>query len=155
MSLPPAQCAQAVLDVVPSVMRFIRAEMRGQRADLSVPQFRSLMFIAKHEGSSLQEVALHLGLAPSTSKLIDVLERRSLVKRRPSTEDRRRITLGLTPAGSSLRRQALAEARNKLSRRMVEMAPEELEAVTAAMSVLGRAFPAAGHEPSPRIKGED
>ncbi len=138
-------CASAVLDVVPTVMRAIRAEMRGQRSDLSVPQFRSLMFIARHGGPSLLEVAQHLGLtAPSTSKLIDLLEKRSLVTRRASTEDRRRITLGLTAAGSALRRQALSEAQRKLSARMAELAPSELDAVARAMSVLQRSFPETG-----------
>jgi len=147
MKQPVAAGAQAVLDVVPAVMRFIRAEMRSQRADLSVPQFRSLMYIAKNEGASLRDVARHLGLtSPSTSKLIDVLERRSLVTRRPCAEDRRRITLGLTPAGSAMRRLALEETQKKLAARMGPLAPSELETVTEAMSVLRRSFPAAGRE---------
>jgi DNA-binding MarR family transcriptional regulator len=138
-------CAQAVLEAVPAVMRFIRSEMRSQRADLSVPQFRALMFIAKNEGSSLQDVARHLGLRPpSTSKLIDVLERRALVTRRPSREDRRRITLGLTSSGSALRRQALAQAQRSLAARLDARASSELRVVMEAMSVLGRTFPAAG-----------
>ena len=143
MTSPAPVCAQAVLETVPAVMRFLRSEMRGQRADLSVPQFRSLMFIARNDGSSLQEVARHLGLTPpSTSKLIDVLERRSLVKRGPSGFDRRRITLGLTAAGSALRRQALAQAQRSLAARLETLAAAELETVTAAMAVLEKTFPA-------------
>ncbi|HET6449953.1 MAG TPA: MarR family transcriptional regulator [Spirochaetia bacterium] len=145
MTVSPVPCAQAVLDVVPSVMRFIRAEMRGSRADLSVPQFRSLLYIARHEGASLREVAAHLGLTPpSASKMIDGLQRRTLVRRRSSTEDRRRITLGLTPSGAAQLRQSMAAARRKLAGRLGDLAPEELETVTAAMRILHLSFPAPG-----------
>ncbi|HUJ74042.1 MAG TPA: MarR family transcriptional regulator [bacterium] len=144
-STPQRQCAQAVLDVVPAVMRVIRAEMRGRRLDLSVPQLRLLLFVARHDGSSLREVACHLGLTPpSASKMVDVLERRALLRRRASSQDRRRITLALTPAGSSRLKQALAETRRRLCARMEELEPAELETVTAAMGVLRRTFPASG-----------
>lgn len=143
MKQQAAMCAREVLEVVPSVMRFIRAEMRSRRADLSVPQFRSLLYIGRHDGCPLHELAGHLGLtAPSASKLIDILERRSLVKRRPSTEDRRRLTLALTPAGEKARSQALDGALEQLAARMGALAPEELQLVISSMSVLKRSFTA-------------
>ena len=43
-----------VLEVVPTVMRFIRTQMRSHRSlDLSVPQFRALVFIERTDGASL------------------------------------------------------------------------------------------------------
>jgi DNA-binding MarR family transcriptional regulator len=135
------QCAREVLDVVPSVMRFIRAEMRSRRAELSVPQFRSLLYIARHDGCPLCDLAGHLGLtAPSTSKLIDVLERRSLVRRTPSMEDRRKLTLALTPAGERARSQAFEGAQEQLAARMGALTPADLQMVIASMSVLKRSF---------------
>ncbi|MGA2378038.1 MAG: MarR family transcriptional regulator, partial [Spirochaetia bacterium] len=62
------ECAREVLDVVPSVMRFIRTEMRSHRAlDLTVPQFRSLVIIERAAGTSLTGVAEHLGLTPPSA----------------------------------------------------------------------------------------
>jgi DNA-binding MarR family transcriptional regulator len=76
-------CAREILDVKPVVMRFIRAEMRRHRAPgLSVPQFRTLVFIERSEGSSLGTVAEHLGLTPpSACKLVDGLRERRLIFR--------------------------------------------------------------------------
>ena len=68
--LPVAdQCAREILDVIPLVMRTIRAEMRRARgADLSVPMFRALNYVGGAEGASLSEVAAHLGVTlPSMS----------------------------------------------------------------------------------------
>ena len=141
MKQQATMCAREVLDVVPSVMRFIRAEMRGRRADLSVPQFRSLLYIARHDGCALRDLVGHLGLtAPSTSKMIDILERRSLVRRRPSTEDRRKLTLALTPAGGKVLRQALEGAQEQLAARMGALAAGDLRVVMAPMSVLKKSF---------------
>ena len=48
MSISPDTIAREILDVVPIVMRMIRAEMRSQRsADLAIPQFRALLFISR------------------------------------------------------------------------------------------------------------
>ncbi len=79
-------CAEEVLEVVPSVMRFIRGEMRGsRRPDLSVPQFRALGHLRRNAGTSLSALAEYLGLtAASTSTLVDGLVRRQMVSREPS-----------------------------------------------------------------------
>ena len=135
------RCAREVLDVVPSVMRFIRAEMRSRRADLSVPQFRSLAYISRHDAAALRDLAGHLGLTPpSASKLVDVLERRSLVKRGPSGRDRRRLTLSLTPAGRRVLQGAVSSAKEQLAARMEALPPRELEVVMVSMSVLKKSF---------------
>src|SRR5208337_1289416 len=92
------ECAREVLDVVPTVMRFIRTEMRSHRAlELSVPQFRSLVYIERTAGTSLLGVAEQLGLtSPSACKLIDGLANRGMVTRGESPGDRRRVTLEIT-----------------------------------------------------------
>jgi len=138
------QCAQEVLDVVPSVMHFIRAEMRGRRAGLSMAQFRSLLYIARHADAALRDLSGHLGLtAPSTSKLVDVLEERSLVTRGPSGSDRRRLTLSLTASGRRVLRGAMESAREQLAVRMQRLPPRDLHVVLASMAVLRKSFSAA------------
>src|SRR5512142_2783 len=97
------ECAAMVVEIVPLVMRTIRAEMRGHRSpDLSVPQFRTLLFLRRQPGASVSDVAGHIGLTlPSVSKMIDRLVTRDLVTRHSAPEDRRRICLDLTPLGMS------------------------------------------------------
>jgi DNA-binding MarR family transcriptional regulator len=136
------ECAREMLDAVPSVMRFIRAEMRSHRAlGLSVPQFRSLLFIEKTAGTSLSGVAEHLGLtSPSACKLIDGLSARGMVTRRESTGDRRRVSLEITPEGA----RAVADARGKTQKSLSELlgslGAAELVTVTKSMSALRRVF---------------
>ena len=68
-------CAREVLDTVPLVMRFIRDQVRRRRtAGLSLPQFRTLIFLNRIKNSSLSAVAEHLGLSlPAMSRLINGL----------------------------------------------------------------------------------
>ncbi|HEX2950695.1 MAG TPA: helix-turn-helix domain-containing protein, partial [Armatimonadota bacterium] len=75
--------ATLIMQVIPLVKQVFRKEMRKNRpADLSVPQFRALIFINKHADVSISDVAEHLGLALSTtSKLIDGLMSRQYIKR--------------------------------------------------------------------------
>ncbi len=138
------ECAQELLEVVPSVMRFIRAEMRRhQSLALSVPQFRALLFVERAGGASLGDVAEHLGLTPpSVCRLVDGLQGRGLLTRRQSPEDRRRLALQITPEG----RRGLAEARKETRRRLSEVLasvdPDELAGITRSMSALRGAFSA-------------
>ena len=98
---PITECAHQVLDVVPLVMRVIRRDLRQHGAfEISVPQFRTLAFLFKHEGASLSDVAEHIGLGlPAMSVLVDGLVSHGLLKRRTDQDDRRRVTLMLTESG--------------------------------------------------------
>ena len=100
--ISPEACAAQLIEVVPLVMRRIRAFMRAQRTpQLSVPQFRALGYVRRHPGTSLSAVAEHLGLSPAaTSRLFDTLVGQTLVERRTSDEDRRYVTLHLTEQGA-------------------------------------------------------
>jgi DNA-binding MarR family transcriptional regulator len=111
----PEACAREILETVPLVMRAIRSEMRRHRApSLSVTEFRALVFLDRRAGASLVELSNHLGLASATvSKMIDGMVASRFVLRRPSPEDRRRITLDLTAPGRGMleRARLLAQAR--------------------------------------------
>ena len=93
MYTSPEECARQVLEAVPLVMLAIRTEMRRHRgSDLSVPQFRVLVYLNRHAGASLSDIAEHMGLTlPSMSKMIDGLVLRGLVLRRTNPADRRRV----------------------------------------------------------------
>jgi len=119
MQATPELCAQELLDVVPLVMRAIRTEMRSRRSrDLTVPQFRALLFINSHPETSLSDVADHIGLTlPTLSKMVDGLVARNLVNRKPCPEDRRRIELTITSRG----RVQLESARKGTQDRLAEI----------------------------------
>ncbi|MGA2642766.1 MAG: MarR family winged helix-turn-helix transcriptional regulator [Spirochaetia bacterium] len=144
------ECAREVLDVVPTVMRFIRTEMRSHRAlELSVPQFRSLVYIERAAGTSLLGVAEQLGLtSPSACKLIDGLANRGMLTRGESPGDRRRVTLEITARGAQALASARRESQQSLSRLLGALDGEDLSAVTRAMSALRRVFATGAPAPS-------
>lgn len=139
-SLTAEACARAITEVVPRVMHLIRTEMRRhQPGRLSVPQFRTLLFLQRHPGASLSAVAEHLGVSrPTASALVDRLVRRGLVTRSPDPAERRRVVLGLTDAGH----QQLAEARRRtqahIAQRLAGCRPEELAALADGLRLLQR-----------------
>jgi DNA-binding MarR family transcriptional regulator len=138
----PEECAQEVLDVIPQVMRLIRAELREHReAELSVAQFRSLAFLGRQSGASLSELAEHIGLAlPSMSKLVEGLVERGLVTRQEDPADRRRVALCLTVAGDESVQAALKATQDYLASRLALLDPEQRATVTSAMAALRAAF---------------
>ena len=136
------ECAVRVLETIPYVMGSFRAEMRSNRpSDLSVPQFRALIFLHHHCDVSLSEVAEQLGLTlPSASKLVNGLVKRELVTRQISAEDRRRAVIALTSAGRSTLQTVWKHAVAHLTEHFSVLSEDERQEVMRAMWILQRAF---------------
>jgi len=74
---------------------------------LTVRDLGVLRVIAGGEAESQQEVAAVLGIDPTSMvALLDALEHREIVARRPSAQDRRRNVIELTGHGRDVFRQA-------------------------------------------------
>lgn len=138
--------ASLLLDAVPLIMRLIRAEMRSHRSpDLSVPQFRALLYIHQHAGTSLSSVADHLGLTLSTtSKLVERLVLRGLVVRASAPHDRRRMALFLTEDGAAILSTAADATLATLAGRLAVLDAAERSAVADALRLLQAVFTAEG-----------
>jgi DNA-binding MarR family transcriptional regulator len=93
--------ATAILETVPLAMRAIRGHMRqGRPAGMSVPQFRALLYVRRHPGTGLSEIADHLGTSvPAASELVGRLVGQDLVVRATDPGERRRIQLTLSRSG--------------------------------------------------------
>ena len=123
-------------------MRFIRHEMRRNRqAELTVPQFRALIFVSHSENASLSEMAEHLGLSlPATSRMVESLVKRGWILRQNRSNDRRCVSLSLTTRGTAVLRAAVESTQVSLSARLKSLSPKELSAISEAMRILSRAF---------------
>jgi len=146
-SVPLEESARRVLETVPLIMRAVRAEMRRQSAaDLSVPQFRTLIFLSRQAGASLSQVAEHIGLTlPSISVLVGGLVERGLVRREAHAADRRRVTLTLTERGESVLAGARDATQAALAARLSVLSPEDRATVAQALQLLRPIFdPSAG-----------
>ena len=144
----PNDCAHELLEVVPIVMRAIRIEVRSNRAnDLTIPQFRSLMFIDKHPGVSLVGVSEYLGLTPpSTSKIIDGLVGKQLVERKSSDTDRRCVTLSLKEMGKSVLETSYHATQAHLAGLFSNISEDELVNINQTMQLLRKTFMKAANQ---------
>ncbi|OPZ86654.1 MAG: DNA-binding transcriptional repressor MarR [bacterium ADurb.Bin429] len=140
--LPVAECAALVVAAVPAVMQALRREMRASRpAELSLSQFRALIYLRFHAGASVSDVAEHLGLAlSSTSQLIDALVKEGYITRETAKGDRRRATLALTSHGATMLDAIRARAQARMEERLAVLTADERQAVGIAMQALQRVF---------------
>jgi DNA-binding MarR family transcriptional regulator len=134
--------AREVLEVVPAVMSTIRTEMRSRRsADLSVMQFRTLVFLNLNPEASLSAAAEYLGLTlPTVSQMINGMVANGLVRREDSPVDRRRVMLSRTSKGQNLLGRALRGTQARLAEILSRLAAEEREAVHQVMQLMEGLF---------------
>lgn len=138
----PDLCARRLLGGVPAIMRFIHHQMRqNRRAELTVPQFRALVFVKLSEDTSLSAMAAHLGVSPpAASRMVEVLVKRRLIERRAQPGDRRRISLSLTGRGRRVLRFTFDATRKAMARSFSSLSQPELAKIVSAMQILGRVF---------------
>jgi len=71
--------------------------------DITPSHLRALRVLTRHGMMRLSELSDHLHIAPrSTTEVVDALESRDLVKRRPDPDDRRATLVELTEHGASV-----------------------------------------------------
>lgn len=141
MQTDEARCAAALMEVVPLVIRTIRREMRQHRADLSLPQFRSLAYLDRNQGASLSDLAEFIGLTLSAvSRMVEGLVCRGLATRRESAADRRFLVLELTPAGRELLVEARAATQARLTEMLQQLPEAERPSVLHALTLLRPLF---------------
>jgi DNA-binding MarR family transcriptional regulator len=72
----------------------------GSDGGLSLSQYGLLELLADRQSARVQELASHAGITPSTAtRILDALERRGVVERTRSDEDRRAVAVSLTEIG--------------------------------------------------------
>jgi DNA-binding MarR family transcriptional regulator len=122
------RCAREVMETVPSVMRFIRTEMRSHRASLlSVPRFRVRTFLSRTPRAPLSSVAEHLAVSRSTaSAIVDRPVRGKLVRRTVYPQERRCVVLMLTPAGAQHHRRAREAAGGYMAKVLADLPAADL-----------------------------
>lgn len=135
---PTETVARELLNLVPAIMRAIRSKWKhGTICGVTNSQFRILMYLQKKPGSSLQDLAQHIGLtAPTTSTTVEQMVCNQLVNRKPSLEDRRKIVLTLTEQGQNTLNEVFSHSRNHLASYLAPLTDEECDLVVQALKLL-------------------
>ena len=88
---------------VQAVRRARGAPAQGGDRALTLSQYALLSGLAGRDEARVRELAAQAGVTASTAtRILDVLERREIVRRDRADEDRRAVTVTLTPLGREL-----------------------------------------------------
>jgi DNA-binding MarR family transcriptional regulator len=142
MTVNPEEAASELLEVVPMVMREIRSMMRSQgSSDLTVPQFRTLAFVNRNQGSPLCKVADHMGLtSASASTLVDGLIKRGMMTREDQPDNRRRVRLVVTSRGKAILETSRRGTMTILAKKLSSVSADNREVIVKAMETLRSVF---------------
>ena len=143
--LTPAREQAAVEALMVASRAFVGLAARSLAdldADITLPQFRTLVVLASRGPQRSVDISNELGVAASTGqRMCDRLVRKGLVDRSRSTSDRRVVQLRLSVAGRDLVEQVLNRRRAELSRIVAATPdlwqPRVTEALTAFAAATG------------------
>jgi DNA-binding MarR family transcriptional regulator len=140
----PVDCAEALLDALPPVIRVVRWHMRSHRGrTLSLPQFRILAFLRAARSANLSAVAEFLGASlPTASRIVSGLVVRGLIHRREHADDRRQVELALTSRGAAAIETARRATREKLAKELESLSDTQRRELLGAMESLYEIFSA-------------
>lgn len=110
-------------------------------AGLTQPQADVVFTLGNTEGMSCRELGERTLITKGTlTGVLDRLERKGLVRRRPSREDRRVIRVSLTPRGQRLFEGVFPGHIRTLAERIADIGEDERAAMLAALRRLRKAF---------------
>jgi DNA-binding MarR family transcriptional regulator len=145
-----------LVELTPRIIQVMRRTFRQGKAELSVPQFRTLVFVQFHRGIALSELAEHLALRPPTvTRIVDGLQARGLLDRGASGEDRRRKMLTLTPLGKAFIVAHHAQAAAALGEMLAVLSEQEAGNLSAGLTALRRVLDEAGVEHPLKMDGKN
>lgn len=136
---PPSRDEVALADVVARLRRAMRRAARAADGGnaLSVAQLELLSCLAENPGARPSHLARLLRLAPnSVTTLVNVLRKQGLVTRADGGEDRRTVSLTLTPAGERAVRQWRTTNTAILRGALDELHPAWRQLLTASLPAL-------------------
>jgi DNA-binding MarR family transcriptional regulator len=137
--------AQAIVKVIPRVMRTMGSARRWSGLTVSPAHFRLLGILANHP-CNLSELAVQQAVSlPTMSNSISVLVERGWVNRVPSQDDRRQVLLELTPEGRAVLVKMRSEAEARVAELLDDLSPDDLKDLSAGLVILERALASAGH----------
>jgi DNA-binding MarR family transcriptional regulator len=136
------ECAHAVMQTVPVVMRAIRTEMRRNGVPLlTIPQVRTLAYLHRSPGSCLFHLAEHLGVTrPTASTIVERLVRRGMVNRAEDPRERRRVMLRLTPLGLQHFRRTRRATQEWMAAVLSQLSAAELQRIKQGVTGLAAPF---------------
>ncbi|MEE1943481.1 MarR family transcriptional regulator [Pedobacter sp. KR3-3] len=112
------------------INRYIAQKFKSSSVTLTREQWTILVQLWKQDGVSQQVIADETGRdKPSTTRLLDNLERDGYLQRQPAADDRRLNLIFLTEKGKAAEEEVMRVANQALDQITAGLATEELETV--------------------------
>lgn len=115
------QIAVSILQIVPSIMRLLAAELRQGHTPLLPPQLGVLTLLAEKSRNLSELAEQHAVSLPTMSSTVSKLVEAGWVQRQRSQQDRRVVMFALTTAGQ--------DTVEKIGAKMVTLMASQLEAI--------------------------
>jgi MarR family 2-MHQ and catechol resistance regulon transcriptional repressor len=146
--MPPSdtliqQAIDRFWESVPPTWNRIRGRLRASASEdfgISVEQFHILRHIRKGFRTVSDLAEERLISRPAASQIVDALVGKGFVERCQSTEDRRRVDLGLTDNGNALLNAIFQQNRAWMQTRLATLNEDELTRLLDGMTILNKAF---------------
>lgn len=146
--------------ILGSLRRIIRAvdlysRYLALRYSLTGPQLVCVRHLLKHGATAPGTLARRISLSPATvTGIVDRLEKRGLVTRERSREDKRKVEIALTDEGRDLVRQMPPPLHETFSRRLNELPLDEQEEIDRVLAKIVDMMEAQEFATSPLYRGE-
>jgi DNA-binding MarR family transcriptional regulator len=128
-----------IVDALRSIVRELRLATREaeQRVGVHGAQLHALRQLIDNPATSLTELAerTHTDIS-SVSVVVSRLVEQGLVARKAADDDRRRLSLGLTPRGRAVLRRAPETGTSRLLRAAAHLSDRELHGLATGLSKL-------------------
>ena len=147
-------CGLRVLLALRRIIRAVDIYSRKLNSDFSItaPQLLCLYSIGKDDGLTLTALANNVNLGASTANgIVDRLVVKGLVERNRSNEDRRRVTLRLTPAGREMAKAAPALLQDRLAESLRKLPDLEQAAIALSLERVVELMEAQDLDTSPNL----
>jgi len=144
-----------VEDLLIALRRVIRAtdlhsKHLAKTTGLTAPQILLLQTIRNQAQASIGEIANEISLSQATvTTILDRLEKRGLVNRVRSTEDKRKVHAHLTEQGQDALKEAPIPLQDQLARHFAELQDWEQTMIISALQRLARMMDAGDIDASP------
>ena len=140
MNIDRHQIALAVLQIIPSIMRLLAAELRQADTPLLPPQLAAMTLLAENS-YNLSELAEQHGVSlPTMSSTVSRLVDAGWVERHRSKTDRRVVMLTLTPSGHKLIEEIGQTMVNKVATHLSAIPDADIEALQSGLAILQTVF---------------
>ncbi len=134
------QIAVSILQIIPSVMRLLAAELRQGNTPLLPPQLGVLTLLATKSHNLSELAEQHAVSLPTMSSTVSKLVAAGWVERQRSQQDRRVVMLALTPAGHAVMQEIGEKLVAQVAEQLTVIPGSDLKTLEDGLAILQTVF---------------